>query len=476
VAVSLANFMAYLDNNVTNVALPTIQRDLHLSTAGLEWVVSSYLLVVAGLLLVGGRLADVYGRRRVFIIGLTVFTLSSLAAGLASSGGMLIGARAVQGFGAALLMPTTLAIILATFQDVRERTMAIGIWGGIGALALAAGPVIGGLVSQHVHWGWIFLINVPVGAVTLVLGIWAIAESRADLASRRLDLPGLVTSALALFSLTYALIEGQDSGWTSPLILAAFGVAAVGLAAFLLIESRTEHPMVSLPIFRSREFSGGITTMMIWGFGILGIYFFTSLYLQDILGFSPTKAGLSFVPMALCIAVFSVLSPRIASLLGRHRAVSFGMAIMVLGLVLFAREGAGASFASLMPGFLLFGAGAGLMNVPLTNAVMDAAPQAQSGIASALLNASREVSGLLGVTIIGAVLSTVRASALRGGTPAPAAFLDGYHTGLWVTIGVLAAGVVLSYVTLRPRQSAPAPELLHSVGSSRTVSQMVTED
>jgi EmrB/QacA subfamily drug resistance transporter len=476
VAVSLANFMAYLDNNVTNVALPTIQRDLHLSTAGLEWVVSSYLLVVAGLLLVGGQLADVYGRRRVFIIGLTVFTLSSLAAGLAGSGGMLIGARAVQGFGAALLMPTTLAIILATFQDVRERTMAVGIWGAIGALALAAGPVIGGLVAQHVHWGWIFLINVPVGAVTLALGIWAIAESRAELTSRRLDLPGLVTSALALFALTYALIEGQDTGWTSAVILAAFGVTAAGLAAFLLIESRAEQPMVSLRIFRSREFSGGIGTMMIWGFGILGIYFFTSLYLQDILGFSPTKAGLSFVPMALCIAVFSVLSPRIASLLGRHRAVSFGMVVMVVGLVLFARQGAGAGYGSLMPGFMLFGAGAGLMNVPLTNAIMDSAPAAQSGIASALMNASREVSGLLGVTIIGAVLSTVRASSLRGGTSAPAAFLDGYHTGLWVTIAVLAAGAVLSYVTLRPRRLVPAPDLAHSVSSTRTVPEMVSEE
>ncbi|MCW2935921.1 MAG: drug resistance transporter, EmrB/QacA subfamily, partial [Actinomycetia bacterium] len=385
-------------------------------------------------------------------------------------------ARAVQGLGAALLMPTTLAIILATFQDVRERTMAVGIWGAIGALALAAGPVIGGLVAQHVHWGWIFLINVPIGAVTLALGIWAIAESRAELASRRLDLPGLVTSSLALFSLTYALIEGQDIGWTSAVILAAFGITAVGLAAFLLIESRAEHPMVSLRIFRSREFSGGIAVMMIWGFGILGIYFFTSLYLQDILGFSPTKAGLSFVPMALCIAVFSVLSPRLASLLGRHRAVSFGMGVMVLGLVLFARDGAGAAFGSLMPGFMLFGAGAGLMNVPLTNAIMDSAPAAQSGIASALMNASREVAGLLGVTIIGAVLSTVRASSLRAGTSAPAAFLDGYHTGLWVTIGVLAAGVVLSYVTLRPRRLASAPDLAHSVGSSRTVPELVSEE
>src|SRR6266567_4481438 len=200
-AVSLANFMAYLDNNVTNVALPTIQRSLHLSVAGLEWIVSSYLLVLAGLLLVGGRVADVYGRRRVFLLGLAIFTLSSLTAGLAGSGGVLIGARAVQGLGAALMMPATLAIISHTFTDVRERTMAIGIWSAIGALGLALGPVIGGLISQHVHWGWIFLLNVPVGVVTFAIAIPFIAESRAEAHARRLDLPGLVTSAIALFAL-----------------------------------------------------------------------------------------------------------------------------------------------------------------------------------------------------------------------------------------------------------------------------------
>jgi EmrB/QacA subfamily drug resistance transporter len=480
IAVSLANFMAYLDNNVTNVALPTIQRSLHLSIAGLEWVVSSYLLVVAGLLLAGGRVADVYGRRRVFIIGLTVFTLSSLAAGLAGSGGMLIGARAVQGLGAALLMPTTLAIILATFKDARERTMAIGIWGAIGALALAAGPVVGGVVSQHVHWGWIFLINVPVGAVTLGLGRWSIAESRAESGVRRLDFPGLVTSALGLFALTYALIEGQNRGWTSALIVAAFAVAAVALAAFLLVESRAKHPMVPLGIFRFREFSGGTGTMMIWGFGILGIYFFTSLYLQGILGFSPTKAGLAFVPMALCVAVFSTVSARVTALVGGHRTVALGMLVMVLGLVLFARQGAEAGYASLMPGFVLFGAGAGLMNVPLTNAVMDSAPAARAGIASALLNASREVAGLLGVTIIGAVLRTAQASSLHGGAAPARAFLGGYHAGLWVTIGVMAVGVVLSYVTLRPRRPAVStgsePDAEHSVGSSRAVPELLTEE
>ena len=281
---SLAAFMTYLDNNVTNVAIPTIQRSLHLSIAGLEWVVSSYLLTLAGLLLVGGRLADVYGRRRLFLIGLAVFTLSSLAAGLAASGGVLIASRAVQGVGAALLMPTTLAIIVATFTNVRERATAIGIWAAAGALALALGPVLGGLISQHIRWGWIFLINVPVGVITFAIAAVYVAESRAESAARQLDLPGLVTSALALFTLTYALIEGNVKGWTSPLILGAFAIAAAAGATFLAVEARSEHPMVPLQMFRRREFSGGMSTMMIWSFGILGIYFFTSLYLQETLG------------------------------------------------------------------------------------------------------------------------------------------------------------------------------------------------
>jgi EmrB/QacA subfamily drug resistance transporter len=472
-AVSLATLMTYLDNNVINVAIPTIQRSLHLSVTGLEWIVSSYLLVLAGLLLVGGRVADVYGRRRVFLVGLAIFTLSSLTAGLAGSGGVLIGARAVQGLGAALLMPATLAIITHAFTDVRERTMAIGVWAAIGALGLALGPVIGGVISQHVHWGWIFLINVPIGLITFAIALPFIAESRAEEPAgprqqesrlRTLDIPGLVTSATALFALTYALIEGHDRGWTSATILAAFAVSAVALAVFLVVESRSEQPMVPLPLFRSREFSGGISTMMIWAFGIFGIYFFTSLYLQSILGFSPTKAGLAFVPMALAIALSATLAPRVAALIGGHRTVSLGVLLMVVGLILFARLGGGVGYGSLMPGFLLFGLGGGLMNVPLTNSVLEAAPSAHAGIASALLNASREVAGLLGVTVIGAVLRSRQSVAFRGGASPHDAFLDGYHTGLWLTIALLATGVVLSYVTLRPRsqQRHDQPEAGHA--------------
>ncbi len=452
-AVSLATLMTYLDNNIVNVALPTIEHSLHVSTSGLEWIVSSYLLVLGGLLLVAGRIADIYGRRRMFLVGLAIFTLSSLTAGLAGSTSVLIAARAVQGLGGALLMTTSLAILTATFTRTRERTAAIGIWGAVGALGLALGPVIGGVVSQHFHWGWIFLINVPIGVITAAIALPSVAESHGRTAAGiRLDVPGLISSAVALFALTYALIEGEDKGWTSSLIITCFAVAAVAAAVFLVIESRSEYPMIPLPIFRSAAFSGGLGTMMIWSFGVLGIYFFTSLYLQRIIGFSPTKAGLAFVPMALCLAAAAVLSARVTALIGGHRTVALGMAIMTVGLVLFARIGVSASFAALVPGFVLFGLGAGLMNVPLTNEIVEGAPTAQAGIASALLNASREVAGLLGVTVVGAVLQSRESAALRSGTHPAQAFVDGYHTGLWLTIGLLAAGVVVSYLTLRPRR------------------------
>jgi len=449
VAVSLATFMSYLDNNVVNVAIPTIQRNLHLSIAGLEWVVSVYILVFASLLLFGGRMADIYGRRRLFVLGLSIFTVASLAAGLAGSGAELIGARAVQGLGAALMVPATLAIIMATFEDAKERTRAIGIWTAIGAMALAFGPLIGGLISQHIRWGWIFFLNVPIGVITLAIALPSIQESRDPSSARHLDVPGLVTSAVGLFALIYALIEGHDKGWTSALILSAFGLAAAAMAAFAWVESRARYPMVELRLFRSRVFAGGTTVMMLWAFGILGIYFFTSLYLQTILGFSPTKAGLAFVPMALSLAAFAGLAPVVAARLGAHRTVGLGMAVMAAGLYLVWRLGGGATFGSLMPGFLIFGGGAGLMNVPLTNSVLHSMPPERSGVASALLNASRELAGLLGITVIGAVLRARAGDALRHGATQATAFLDGYHDGLLVTVALLAVGAIVGYVALR---------------------------
>jgi EmrB/QacA subfamily drug resistance transporter len=455
-AVALATFMTYLDNNIVNVALPSIARDLHLATAGLEWVVSGYILVFAGLLLAGGRLADAFGRKRLFLVGLGVFTAASLAAGLAGSLGMLVAARAVQGLGAALVTPTTLAIISAAYPDPRERNAAVGIWAGVGGLALAVGPLLGGVLSQHASWGWIFDINVPVGVATLALGFWAISETR-ESSRRRLDVPGLVLSAVALTALTEALIEGGPRGWASPLVVAGFAVFAAGSLAFLAVERRAADPMVDVSLFRDRGFSGGIVAMMLWAFGLFGIYFFTSLYLQDVLGFSPTEAGLAFLPMALCMVTGAVLSERVARALGAARVVGVAMLLMGVGIGTVSLIGSGASYWALMPSFLVIGIGGG-MTTPLTATVIGALPGERAGIASGLFNASRELAGLLGITVIGAIVAARQSSALAGGSAPLDAFLSGYRLGLLVSAALVAVGGLAAWLALRGT-TAPEPEI-----------------
>jgi EmrB/QacA subfamily drug resistance transporter len=453
IAVALATFMTYLDNNIVNVALPVIQRDLHLSTAGLEWIVSGYILVFASLLLAGGRLADVYGRKRLFAIGLVIFTAASLVAGLAGSADVLVGARAVQGLGAALLTPTTLAIISATYPDPRERNMAVGVWSAVGALALALGPLLGGLISDHLSWGWIFFINVPVGIATLALGLWAISESRESSAPRRLDLPAVVLSSVALFGLTYSLIEGHDRGWTSPIILGGFLLAATLGLAFVWREQHTAEPMVAMSLFRERVFSGGLIALIMWGFGIFGIYFFTSLYLQNVLGFSPTEAGAAFVPMALLMAAGAIASEGVARRIGAYRSVGLAMALMAAGIASVSLLGADATFWQLMPSFAAIGIGGGL-TVPLTATVLSAMPRDEAGVASGIFNASREVSGLLGITVIGAILTARQGEALRSGHSPVDAFLSGYQLGLLVAAVLVAAGGVAAYLGLRTARSS----------------------
>ena len=427
-----------------------------MSTAGIEWVVSGYILTFAGLLLAGGRLADAFGRRRLFLIGLAVFTGSSLLAGFAGGETGLIAARALQGVGAALVTPTTLAIISATFTDPRERNAAVGVWGGVGALALAVGPVLGGLLTQHVSWEWIFWINVPVGIATMALGAWAITESR-EPEARRLDLGGLALSTASLFALTWALIEGHDRGWTSAGILGAFGAAAATALAFVLVERRVAQPMVDVSLFARREFSGGIVALMLWAFGLFGIYFFTSLYLQGVLGFSPTKAGAAFVPMAVLMAVSAIVSDRVAARFGAYRSTGFGMVLMGLAIGSVSLLGRDASYLSLMPSFALIGIGGGL-TIPLTATVLGVMPTGQAGVASAVFNASREVAGLLGITVIGAVLTSRQGSALAAGKTPVDAFLIGYRAGLLLAAALVIAGGVVAYVALRGAHQAPQAE------------------
>lgn len=461
VGVALATFMTFLDNNVVNVALPSIQRELHLTISGLEWIVSSYILVFSGLMLVGGRLADVFGRKRLFLAGLTIFTGASLLAGLAGSEEVLILARVLQGVGAAASMPSTLAIISSTFPDAKERSRAVGVWSAVSALALALGPFTGGFVSQRWDWGWIFLINVPVGAVTIAITMAAMRESRESV-RRRLDIPGLAASAVALFSLTYALIEGHDQGWTSAVILGSFALAAVAAAAFVLIEQRTADPMVDLSMFGVRTFSGGTGAMILWGFGVMGVYFFTAMYLQNVLGFSPTEAGSAFVPMALMMAATAPVAGAVASRIGTHLTVALGLTLNVVGLVMVSFVGEHGHFMDLMPAFVAFGVGSGFTMMPLNDAIIGVLPPSRAGAASALMNASREVSGLLGVTIVGAILTSRQAAVLRGGATPVHAFLSGYRFALLIAAAIVFAGVPLSLSTLRGRRRtgkvAPAPE------------------
>lgn len=453
VAVALATFMTYLDNNIINVAIPVIERDLRLTTSGMEWIVSSYILTFAGLMLVGGRLADLFGRRRLFLIGLGIFTAASFAAGLSGDVGTLIASRAVQGVGAALLTPTTLAIISATFPDKRERNVAVGIWGAVGALALAAGPLLGGLLSEHVAWEWIFFINLPLGLVTAGIAVWAIGESR-DPVTRRLDVSGLVASTIALSTLTYALIEGNSRGWGSAPILTSFAVAAVSALAFLAIERTTEDPMVDLALFGDRVFTGAIVSLMLWAFGLFGIYFFTSLYMQTVLGFSPTRAGLTFVPMALFMAVAAGSSEGIARRFGAHRSVTFGMVLMGAAIASIAVFGRGATMLDLMPSFIAIGIGGGL-TIPLTATVLSVMPQDQAGVASGVFNTSRELAGLLGITVIGVILTSRQDSLVTAGRTPVDAFLGGYQFGLVIAGVLVMAGAAAAWAALREAEREP---------------------
>ncbi|MFI5491311.1 MFS transporter [Actinoplanes sp. NPDC051859] len=447
VAVALGTFMTYLDNNVVNVALPSIQRDLGLTMSGLEWIASAYILVFAGLLLAGGRLADVLGMRGTFFAGLAVFVAASVAAGFAGSQETLIAARAVQGIGAALLTPASLALLPELFPDPRERGMAIGVWGGVGALALAVGPVIGGWLSEHVSWGWIFLINAPIGVATAVLGALSLPAGRR--AGRGIDLPGLATSSLALFALTYALIEGSSKGWTSGTILTGFGIAAVAAVAFVVIEARSANPMVDLAFLRMRMFSGGLLAMGLWAFGVFGIYFYTAIYLQSVLGFTPTEAGAAFVPMALVMAVAATLAPRLEQRFGAARTVAGSLLLMAVAVAGLSTYGEGTVYLDLLPWFVLYGIGGGLM-VPLNNVIVGALPAGRAGIASGMLNVSREVFGLLGITILGAILSN-RSAAATGSELHR--YLEGYQFSLVVAAILVAVGIPVARYALRPERT-----------------------
>jgi len=447
ITVITATFMTYLDNNIVNVALPSMQRDLHLSVPELEWIVSSYALVFGCFLLVCGRLADFRGSRLLLLAGLVVFTASSLSAGLAGNAATLIGSRAVQGLGAAAATPATLAIIPALYQTDRQRHRAMGIWGAVGALALALGPLLGGLLSQHARWGWIFFINVPVGVAAIALGAWSIHLSAADHSGVKIDIGGLASSGCALFALTYALIQGEQAGWGSPVIVGCFILAVLCGVAFVAIERRGSDPMIDVSWFRDRVFGGGLVAAFIWAFGIYGIYFFTSLYLQDVLGFSPTRTGLAFVPMALLVVAGSILSGWAARRFGSHRSVAAAMGLIAAGMVCGLLLGADASFLQVASVLVIIGTGAGF-TTSLPTAVLGVMPAGRGGVASATFSTVRQTGALIGITAIGAILAAGEATARHTAQTPGGAFIQGYHLGLLMAAALVAAGGLVAYWAL----------------------------
>jgi EmrB/QacA subfamily drug resistance transporter len=459
-AVSFGLFMIMLDNTVVNVALPTIQDDLHLKTSELEWIVTGYALTFGAFMLTGGKLADLMGRRRIFVIGLIIFTASSLACGLANSAGLLIGARVVQGLGAALMNPATLSIIVATFPP-RQRGTAIGVWAGVSALALAIGPLVGGIIVERLSWGWIFFINVPIGVLGIVAAYMLIDESRDTSKEQRPDFPGLATSTIGLFALSYALIEANNFGWTSTRILVSFGIAIVSLVTFLLVEHYQRLPMLELALFRNKRFAGANTVMLLVGLAMFGVFFYVSLYIQNVLGYSPIEAGASFLPWTVLIVILAPLSGRLSDKYGSRPFVTSGMLVLTLTLILFSRMDENTTFWGLLPAMLLGGVGMSLAMAPTTAAAMQSVSPDKAGVGSAVLNSMRQVGGSLGIAIMGAIV----ASSAKSGGGTLAAFLDGFHHALVTAAGLTLLGAAVAALTLggRPqREPERAPALVEA--------------
>ncbi|MFD8144680.1 MFS transporter [Streptomyces sp. NPDC059708] len=479
-------FMAMLDNVIVNNALPRIGQQLHSGVSGLQWVVEGYSLVYAALLLTGGTLGDRYGRRRIFLTGLAVFTAGSAAAALSGSTGTLIAARMFQGLGAALLTPGSLSILRHVFTDEKERARAVGLWSGVSALGLAVGPVLGGPIVDAFGWAAVFWINVPIGAAGLLLAARVLPEFTAR--TRRLDLPGQALSALGCGALVYALIEGPARGWTDTRVLALAAVAALTLSAFLVVEARSSDPMLDLRFFRDRVLTGAALSGFMISFGMFGAAFFLPLLMQDVMGWSPSDAGVAGLPMTAMIVVAAPLSSALTSRYGPRLPLVAGLALCASGLGALSLYGTHAHYAQYVWVLLTMGLGMGMTFTPASITVMRRVDPARAGMASATLNTLRELGGVIGVAVLGAVLGSRLTSTLAGslqrlgapselgrhlpGTvpdgagalPAPvrdavdAAFIDALHLALRCGSAALAGAALLVALLLHPpRRLTPPP-------------------
>jgi EmrB/QacA subfamily drug resistance transporter len=460
---SVVQFMVVLDIAIVNVALPSIQTDLGFSQENLQWVISAYALVFGGFLLLGGRAADLLGRRRIFLVGIVVFTLGSLLAGFAWSEASLIGARAIQGLGAAIVSPAALSILSTTFTEGRERNIALGVWGAVGGFGAAAGVLLGGILTDALSWEWIFWVNVPVGIAAIALAPVLLNESR-DLRVKRYDALGATLVTAGLVVLVYAITEASDYGWASIETIGLFSASAVLLAGFLVTEARAAEPLMPFSIFRLRTLVGANAAGFILGTATFSMFLMLTLYMQQVLGYSAMKTGVAYLAVAGTAILWSAVAAQLVTRIGVKPVLVAGMSTLTAGLVYFTQVSVGGSYVTdLLPGFLLIGFGLGFSFVPISIAALAGTKPSEAGLASGLINTSQQIGGALGIAVLSTVATSYTKDAAQNGTAVPQALTEGFHAAFWVGVIVAAAGIVASLVLVRRRDLVESPAAVQPV-------------
>jgi EmrB/QacA subfamily drug resistance transporter len=449
-------FMVVLDIAIVNVALPSIQVDLGFSQENLQWVISAYALLFGGFLLLGGRAADLLGRRRLFIIGTVVFTVASLLAGFAWSEGALIGARALQGLGAAIITPAGLSILTTTFAEGRDRNAALGAWGGVGAFGAVAGVLLGGVLTDALSWEWIFYVNVPVGAAALLLTPLLLRESR-DLKVRSFDAPGAVLVTGGLVTLVYAITQAHEYGWASVETISVLAASAVLLGGFLAWEARATEPLMPFSIFRLRTVSGANVAGLILGTAVFAMFLMLTLYMQQVLGYSAMRTGVAYLAVAGTAIVWSGVAAQLVNRVGVKPVLIVGMASLTAGLVYFTQVSVGGSYlGDLLPGFLLIAIGLGFSFVPISIAALAGVQPAEAGLASGLINTSQQVGGALGVAVLSTIATSTTSNAVESGTGIPFALTDGFQAAFIGAAAIAVVGVFAAVALIRRDDLTPS--------------------
>ena len=453
-----AQFMVVLDVAIVNVALPSIRTDLNFSQESLQWVITAYSIFFGGVLLLGGRLADLLGRRRLFIIGLAVFTVSSLLDGLAWSEGSLIAFRSLQGLGAALLSPAALSILTTTFREGRERNLALGVWGAASGSGGAAGVLLGGALTSALSWSWIFFINVPAGVLVMAVTPWLVSESRANLRHRHFDFAGAATITSGLMLLVYAMTRATQHGWGTPETIGLLAASGVLIAGFFLVELRSKAPLLPLRIFRLRTLTGSNVAGLLMGGAIFSQFFLLTLYMQEVLHYSAIRTGVAYIGLTLTIIAFSAVAQALVTRFGVRLVLPSGLALSTVALVLFARLPVhGEYWVDLFPAFLISGLGLALAFVPISIGALTGVDQSDAGIASGLINTNQQVGGAIGVALATTIATTFTSHYVSDhvGTNAfsGSALTHGFGIAFYVLAGLAAAGAVLSAIML---ESGPA--------------------